>query len=272
MTAPVHLHALDVHVAVRCQDAALAEALQIVAVDLLSPSSGHPVQVVVQCTGGGPWRVRSPHLDEEAADRSGALELLLTAVNLGVVAHTTYLAVHAGVVTRSGRTIVLPAASGTGKSTLVAALLTRGWSYVSDEALALEWSSGRVRPYPRPVALSAWSSTALHLGPGTAAGRDQVFVPRSLGAAVDWSPGPVTDVVLLDRTGASTAPISGCHRQDVLVALLRRGFTHLQDLPAAMTCLGRLVRHAEVHRLVLGNPRTSAASLEAAVLGRTRLS
>jgi hypothetical protein len=60
--------------------------------------------------------------------------------------------VHAGVVGWKGRAIVLPGRSFTGKSTLVAALVRHGATYLSDEYAVFD-SRGRVHPYPRPLGL-----------------------------------------------------------------------------------------------------------------------
>jgi hypothetical protein len=60
------------------------------------------------------------------------------------------LFVHAGVVAWKGRGIVLPGRSGAGKTTLVAALLEAGATYLSDEYAVLD-GNGMVHPYPRPL-------------------------------------------------------------------------------------------------------------------------
>lgn len=62
------------------------------------------------------------------------------------------LFVHAGVVAWNGRAIVLPGASFSGKSTLVAELTRAGATYFSDEYAVLD-RAGRVHPYPRPLML-----------------------------------------------------------------------------------------------------------------------
>lgn len=62
------------------------------------------------------------------------------------------LFVHAGVVAWKGRAIVLPGASFSGKSTLVAELTRAGATYYSDEYAVLD-RAGRVHPYPRPLML-----------------------------------------------------------------------------------------------------------------------
>ena len=58
--------------------------------------------------------------------------------------------VHAGAVGWKGRAIVLPGASMSGKTSLVAALLRAGASYYSDEYAVLD-RRGRVHPYPTPL-------------------------------------------------------------------------------------------------------------------------
>lgn len=62
------------------------------------------------------------------------------------------LFVHAGVVARDGRAIVIPGRSFSGKSTLVAALVRAGATYYSDE-YALFDTNGRVHSYPKPLFL-----------------------------------------------------------------------------------------------------------------------
>lgn len=62
--------------------------------------------------------------------------------------------VHAGVVGWRGRAILLPGASMSGKSTLVAELVRAGATYYSDEYAVLD-ARGRVHPYARRLSLRA---------------------------------------------------------------------------------------------------------------------
>ncbi len=64
-----------------------------------------------------------------------------------------YLTIHAGVLERNGRVLILPAPPGSGKSTLTAALSMRGWRLLSDELALIDMDSGLVVPMPRPVSL-----------------------------------------------------------------------------------------------------------------------
>jgi HprK-related kinase A len=65
----------------------------------------------------------------------------------------TFLIVHAAVVEKEGRALILPAPPGSGKSTLCAALATRGWRLLSDELTLIDLERGDIVPLPRPVSL-----------------------------------------------------------------------------------------------------------------------
>ena len=65
----------------------------------------------------------------------------------------SYLIIHAAVLERHGRAMILPAPPGSGKSTLCAALVTRGWRLLSDEMTLVRLDDGAVLPLPRPVSL-----------------------------------------------------------------------------------------------------------------------
>jgi HprK-related kinase A len=64
-----------------------------------------------------------------------------------------YLMLHAGVLERDGRALVLPAVPGSGKSTLTAALALSGWRLFADEFGLLDWRTGLFHPMPRAIAL-----------------------------------------------------------------------------------------------------------------------
>jgi len=75
-------------------------------------------------------------------------------LNWCVSAHVyRYLIIHAAVIERGGRAVVLPAPPGSGKSTLCAALVNRGWRLLSDELTLIGIDDGKILPLPRPVSL-----------------------------------------------------------------------------------------------------------------------
>ena len=65
----------------------------------------------------------------------------------------SWLVIHAAVVEKENRAVILPAPPGSGKSTLCAALVARGWRLLSDELTLVRLDDGRIDPLPRPVSL-----------------------------------------------------------------------------------------------------------------------
>ena len=65
-----------------------------------------------------------------------------------------YLIIHAAVLEKRGRAVILPAPPGSGKSTLCAALAgSGGWRLLSDELTLLSLEHGNIVPLPRPISL-----------------------------------------------------------------------------------------------------------------------
>lgn len=64
-----------------------------------------------------------------------------------------FLLLHAGTIEKNGHVIVMPAAPGSGKSTLTAALVYNGWRLFSDELGLISLLNELVYPCPRPINL-----------------------------------------------------------------------------------------------------------------------
>ncbi len=64
-----------------------------------------------------------------------------------------FLTLHAGVIEKDGQAAILPAPPGSGKSTLCAALVQRGWRLLSDELALISRTDGLLVPIARPVNL-----------------------------------------------------------------------------------------------------------------------
>ena len=90
----------------------------------------------------------------EPFPRDTPLPLLEWGTNLALATRLyCYLLLHAGVVERDGRAIVMPAMPGSGKSTLTAALTLRGFSLLSDEFGVVRLQDSRLLRMLRPLAL-----------------------------------------------------------------------------------------------------------------------
>ena len=64
-----------------------------------------------------------------------------------------FLILHAAVIERGGKCAILPAPPGSGKSTLCAGLVMKGWRLLSDELALLDLDSGLVYGMARPINL-----------------------------------------------------------------------------------------------------------------------
>jgi len=83
-----------------------------------------------------------------------AFALLEWGMNWCIASHAHhYLLLHAAVLERRERTVILPGDPGTGKSTLTAALALSGWRLLSDELTIVDRDDGLIVPLVRPVSL-----------------------------------------------------------------------------------------------------------------------
>lgn len=94
---------------------------------------------------------RAPHADMPLYQAPAVLEW---GINLVIaLRYHCFLMLHAAVVERDGLALVLPAAPGSGKTTLCAALIHRGWRLLSDEFGLVRPGTIDFLPIPRPMPL-----------------------------------------------------------------------------------------------------------------------
>jgi HprK-related kinase A len=112
----------------------------------------------------------------------------------------SWLVIHAAVVEKGGSAVILPAQPGSGKSTLCAALVARGWRLLSDELTLVRLVDGRIDPLPRPVSLKngsidvirAWAPAAELSPPVADTLKGTVAHMRAPGASVARAGEPAT--------------------------------------------------------------------------------
>jgi len=98
------------------------------------------------------------HLDDQTPFKplplGQAFPMLEWGLNWCVANHAhQYLAVHAAAVAKDDWAMIMPAPPGSGKSTLCAGLVARGWRLLSDELTLISCDDGQITPLPRPVSL-----------------------------------------------------------------------------------------------------------------------
>jgi HprK-related kinase A len=83
-----------------------------------------------------------------------AYPLFEWALNYAIASTANHLLIlHAAVIGRGGRVLIMPGPPGSGKSTLCAALVNSGWRLFSDELTLIDTDRAVVLPLPRPVSL-----------------------------------------------------------------------------------------------------------------------
>ena len=83
-----------------------------------------------------------------------AVARLVWEVNRGVVEEAgNRLLLHGGPADCDGRVVVLVGPQGSGKSTLITALVCAGLGYVTEETVVIDVSTRTIAPYPKPISL-----------------------------------------------------------------------------------------------------------------------
>jgi HprK-related kinase A len=174
------------------------------------------------------------------------------ALNWCVATRTfTHLILHAAVVARDGRAVILPGQSGQGKSTLCAALVARGWRHISDEFALLDPASLAVTAHPRPISLknrsigvvAGWAPE-LAMSPaydGTPKGA--IAYVRPSRAAVEAAPEPVMPAaVVYPRFDPAGEPgLDPMGKAAAFIALTACSVNYREFGQAGFDALGRLV-------------------------------
>lgn len=110
-------------------------------------------------TGGRRYRIHGAGQTLfSVRDRREVLPHLEWGINWQVVKEVgRFLQIHAAVVARQNQCIVLPASPQSGKTTLCAGLVARGWRFLSDEFALIDPVTFRVHPYPKAMCVKSGS-------------------------------------------------------------------------------------------------------------------
>ncbi len=159
----------------------------------------------------------------------------------------------AGVADEQGRTLVLIAPSGTGKTTAARTLGTE-FSYVSDETVAIT-PDGEVLAYRKPLSVIEQSDAA-----------KSQRSPAELGLKqLPENPLRVAALILLDRDpqhDPTTATLTPCDLGEVLPELVAQT-SYIGDLPHALRTIAALTdATGGVHKVTYSEASTLAATLK----------
>ena len=191
--------ALDWRFTVRCSSDFLRDELRW----FLEPLRCTSVDALAQRTPVGRYLVDVPvddpsrsihvYLDEvfafSAPGGREALETMQADISFRAVSLTDGAVVfHAAAVCRDGTTMILPAASGAGKTSLAAALVAAGWTFITDELASIKVAGHTMTPFRRAIVVTLEVAQAIGLKSESRAGarsgetRTWVLDPQELEA------------------------------------------------------------------------------------------
>ena len=187
---------------------------------------------------------------------------LLADLNRNAVDQYKGFATHSGVVAVEGRAIALPADSKGGKSTLTAACVMAGFDYVSDESLCLNFETGAVERYVKPIMLSAESCRLLGIAEPFApnGGDERPVTPDELGGH-EVSGTPKLAEVVFAEYGHDSASLAPLPPSEIVAGLLRLSFNHYKHPADSFRIITALANTARAWRLTYDDPAEAAALL-----------
>jgi HprK-related kinase A len=182
-----------------------------------------------------------------------------------------HLLLHAGVVERGGRAVVLPALPASGKSTLTAALSTRGFRLLSDEFAVVRLSDAALLPIPRAVALKNESIEIIRafapdavLGPEfpkTRKGRVAHLAPSAASVAGRAVAAVPALVVFPMYTPGVTAEVEPFPKARAFTKLSVNSFNYEVLGPAGFDAVGTLISSCGCYHLRFGDLDSGVAAI-----------
>jgi HprK-related kinase A len=184
--------------------------------------------------------------------RRFALPLLEWGLNWCVYSHGhRYLILHAAVVERNGQVLLMPGPPGSGKSTLCAALVHRGWRLLSDELALVRLVDRRIAPVGRPISLKGAAIDVLKsfapqavFGPtvhDTRKGAVAHVRPPSASVARAAETAEAAWIVLPRYDASAQAECRPMAKGDVLLKLVANAFNYGVHGVAGFTALADIV-------------------------------
>jgi HprK-related kinase A len=189
------------------------------------------------------------------------------------------LLLHAGTAALDDRAVVMPAMPGSGKSTLTAALMCRGFRLLSDEFGVVDLSSSMLLPLVRPVSLKNESievirrfSPSAVFGPefpGTRKGTVAHLAPSAHSFAARNRAAVAAAVVFPRYRRGASLKVERATRSSAFHTLANNSFNYARLGPLGFRCVARLVEQCPVYRMDYARLDEAVACVEAIVKGRT---
>lgn len=171
-----------------------------------------------------------------------------------------YLAIHAAVLERDGKALIMPAPPGAGKSTLCAALMLEGWRLLSDEMCLVDLTHGHIVPFVRPVSLKNQSLSLLQtwypaaricqITAGTTKGTVGYLSPSETSwQSYRQTADPTWVVFPQYNASQTTLQLSRMNKADAFMHMANNSFNYAVLAEQGFSSLGRLTQQITAYRL-----------------------
>lgn len=140
--------------------------------------------------------------------------------------------IHASAVTNGEKAIVFTASPGSGKSTIAALLLQRGYTLLSDDFVSVEASTKNAFPFPAAMSVKQGSKEMLSaLYPSLANNENEHYTHNQKTVSYltfnnEATPAPVEEVIFIKYNPDVDFEMEELHRIDALRMLLEETWTH----------------------------------------------
>jgi hypothetical protein len=197
----------------------------------------------------------------QRAPAEAAIAQLVWEVNRGVVDEAgDRLLLHAAAAEQDGTSVLLAGPEGSGKSTLVAALVCAGLQYVTDETVALDPHTGTIAPHPKPLGLDRGSLESLKdlcrvVPTGIRTGSEQWLVSAATlrEDAVATSNSVPTLIVLPSYRPDRATVARSIARAEAAVAIVEQSFNFRTFGRPRLDVIADVVRRCHCYRLNVGD-------------------
>ncbi|MFN3467594.1 MAG: hypothetical protein ACK4WF_07830 [Candidatus Brocadiales bacterium] len=188
-----------------------------------------------------------------------------------------HLLLHAGVVVKNGRAILLPGQSGSGKTTLTLGLMNYGYKYLTDEVGAIHHETVEVVPFQRPIYVWTWSRPLRQEvekdfrvyryrdRDNATTWRWQYIVPQD-GAVMSRDSRWKVDYIIFPRyTPKGKVVLRPLSAAKAVMALMQRGWNHRLFADGGLRICTELVRGARCYTLGMGDLEEACELVEGLV-------
>ncbi len=202
-------------------------------------------------------------VEDQPESETSTFTDLMPIVNRAVVtafirARPDLVWLHAGAVQLDGRALALVGPWGHGKSTIAACLLTRGWTYLSDDVAPVDPSNLAIHPFPE--------IPRVRQGPGMALDRESVATLRKIDVgisddAIARTPAICAGVIFPEYQSDGPNRLSPCPPSRAALLVLEGCLSFAHHREAALRFAASLAQTVPAFHLSFRDVETAADQL-----------